>query len=101
MPLTTTQTISFHDIVPGGEVRFVVIDGKQYLSVRDVIMCICRVNNDNAGKISRRVSPQHKQELKPFLAAHQFSGRGQSVQPVLTFEGSVKLLMWQIGRAHV
>ena len=35
------QRIPFDDIVPGAEVRVAVIDGVQYLSIRDVIMCVC------------------------------------------------------------
>ena len=96
--LATMQTIPFDDIVPGGEVRFTVIDGKQYLSVRDVIMCVCGVGNDDAGKIWRRLSPQRKDEIQTTAwLKFQFGGRGHSSQHVITFPGAVKLVMFLPG----
>ena len=98
LPLATMQTIPFDDIVLGGEVRFAVIDGKQYLSVRDVIMCVCGVGNDEAGKIWRRLSPQRKDEIQTTAwLKFQFPGRGHSSQPVITFPGAVKLVMFLPG----
>ena len=97
LPLATMQTIPFDDIVLGGEVRFAVIDGKQYLSVRDVIMCVCGVDNNDAGHIWRRMSPQQKNEVQTIWLKFQFPGRGQSPQPVITFPGAVKLVMFLPG----
>ena len=89
------QTIPFDDIVPGGEVRFTVIDGKQYLSVRDVIMCLCDKDNIRAAETWRNLSNDHKSELD--VKDFQFGGRGHSFQPVITFPGAVKLAMFLPG----
>ena len=37
----TLSTISFDDVTLGASVRFTTIEAKQYLSVRDLIMCLC------------------------------------------------------------
>ena len=37
-------SIPFEEIVPGATVRVAVIDGVQYLSIRDIIMCVCGKN---------------------------------------------------------
>lgn len=96
--LAAMQTIPFDDIAPGAEVRFAVIDGKQYLSVRDVIMCICGVDANEAGRIWRRLSPQRKDEIQTTAwLKFQFGGCGHSSQPGITFPGAVKLVMFLPG----
>ena len=86
--------MSLDEIVHGATVRFTVIDGIQYLSIRDMIIHMCGVNVDYAGQIWRRMSDDHKSELQPFCKFFQFPGRGQSEQPVITFPGAIKLSMF-------
>ena len=42
-------TIPFDEIAPGATIRFAVIDGVQYLSIRDFIMHACETSVDYAG----------------------------------------------------
>jgi hypothetical protein len=89
--------IPFDDIVLGASVRFTVIDGVQYLSVRDIIMHLCDKNNNDAGEVWRNLSPQVKDEFQEIIRKYQFSGRGQKIQPVITFPGALKLAMFLPG----
>ena len=89
----TLSTISFDDVTLGASVRFTTIEAKQYLSVRDLIMCLCEMDNNDAGHTWRRLSAELKQGINEFLATFQFPGRGQSSQPVITFPGAMKLAM--------
>ena len=41
MTRPAAATIPLDEIVPGATVRVVVMDGVQYLSIRDLIMCVC------------------------------------------------------------
>ena len=45
-PMDTEALIPFDEIVPGAKVRVAVINGKQYLSVRDLIMHLCNKDNN-------------------------------------------------------
>ena len=49
-------TIPLDEIAPGATIRFTVIDGVQYLSIRDFIMHMCNTSNDYAGnsKVPKR-----------------------------------------------
>ena len=87
----TLSTISFDDVTLGASVRFTTIEAKQYLSVRDLIMCLCEMDNNDAGHTWRRLSAELKQGINEFLATFQFPGRGQSSQPVITFPGTIPL----------
>jgi hypothetical protein len=84
-------TLPFDEIVPGAIVRFCVIDGVQYLSIRDMIMCVCGKDNKDASKIWDRLTETQKEEV--------FHGQGQSEQPVITFVGALKLIMFLPGEA--
>ena len=42
-------TIPLDEIAPGATIRYTVIDGVQYLSIRDFIMHACGTSNDYAG----------------------------------------------------
>ena len=54
------QSIPFDDIVLGAIVRFTEIDSKQYLSVRDLIMCLCGKNSNDANKTWSRLPQERK-----------------------------------------
>ena len=82
---------------PGG-VRLAVIQGKTYMSIRDIIMVVCRKHSNMAGETWRNISEEHKAEVADCLHYHQFPGQGQREQPVITLEGAVKLIMWLPGK---
>jgi len=89
--------IPFDEIVSGATVRFCVIDGVQYLSIHDLIKCVCGKNNKRAYETWDNISQTLKDELSDFLGCFQFPGRGQSNQPVVTFTGALKLIMFLPG----
>ena len=91
------KSIPFDDIVAGATVRFAEIDGVQYLSIRDIIMHLCDKNVNDAGAVWRNLADQKKNELQQFLLNFKFPGRGQQEQPVITFPGAIKLLMFLPG----
>ena len=91
------KSIPFDDIVAGATVRFAEIDGVQYLSIRDIIMHLCDKNLNDAGAVWRNLADQKKNELQQFLLNFKVPGRGQQEQPVITFPGAIKLLMFLPG----
>lgn len=90
--------IPFDEIVPGATVRFCVKDGVQYLSIRDMIMCVCGKDQHDAAQIWRRMSEHNKDQLCHSLSSHKFPGQGQSEQPVITFRAAIKLVMMLPGK---
>ena len=97
--LQVEQKIPFNEIVPGAEVRVAVINGVQYLSIRDVIMCVCGKDGNTAGAVWRNLSQDKKDEVQPYVLNFQFSGPGQSSTPVITFPGALKMIMFLPGDA--
>ena len=91
------EIIKLDEIVPGATVRFTVIDGVQYLSIRDLIMHLCDKDQHDAAQIWRRMSPDKISELGTFCSNYKFPGRGQQDQPVITFPGAVQLSMFLPG----
>jgi len=85
------------EIVPGATVRFTIIEGKQYMSIRDVIMHVCGRDKNQTAEIWRRMSDENKAELSPYCKSYQFPGRGQSEQPVITFPAAIQLTMFLPG----
>ncbi len=88
--------MAFDEIIAGATVQFTVIDGMQYLSVRDLFMMLCGQNNDRAGYTWRMMSDSIKNEFGDFIRAFKFQGRGQQDQPVIQLQGGLKLLMWGV-----
>ena len=95
--LAMSAVMSLDEIVPGATVRFTVIDGKQYMSVRDVIMHVCGKDKNQTAEIWRRMSDENKAALSTYCNTYQFPGRGQSEQPVITFPGAILLNMFLPG----
>ena len=87
------DVVSFNDIVPGATVRVVKLDSVPYLSIRDVIMCVCNKNHNDSGEVWRKLPEDSKNEVQYFILNYKFPGRGQQEQPVITFQGALKLLM--------
>ena len=96
-----TTIIPFHELVPGSEgVRFTTVEGTPYMSVRDIIMVVCKKDSKRASETWINLSETYKNELSEFLGNFgnfQFPGRGQSPQPVITLPGALKLVMWLPG----
>ena len=92
------SSIPFDDIVPGATVRLAVINGTQYLSVRDIIMHVCGKNVNDSADVWRNITDERKKELKQYLLIFKFPGRGQQDQPVITFPGALKLIMFLPGK---
>ena len=82
-------TLPLDELKAGATVRFTVIDGVQYLSIRDLIMVVCGKNQNDSGEVWRKLSDDKKTEVDSFLASYQFPGRGNSSQPVIT-----ELFIW-------
>ena len=97
--LNNVDVIPFDEIMPNASVRWVLIDGVQYLSVRDMIACVCVKTANYSGEIWRNIGNETKEELNLFLAFYKFPGQGQSSQPVITFPGALKLIMFLPGEA--
>jgi hypothetical protein len=94
----TTTIIPFEEIISGATVRFTVIGGVQFLSIRDLIMVMCdKTNKDASQTWIRDITNEQKAEISSFCRNFQFPGRGQSEQPVIQFQGAMKLLMWLPG----
>ena len=98
MPLSAS-VIPFDEIVPGSTVRVATIDGVQYLSIRDIIMCVCGKDMKRASETWERLTPERKQEVSAFCGNLKFPGPGQTEQPVITFVGALKLIMFLPGDA--
>jgi hypothetical protein len=91
--------IPLDEIIPGATVRVTVIDGVQFLSIRDFIMSMCAKDNKTASKIWERISDERKEDLATFCLNFKFPGQGQSEQPVITFPGAIKLSMFLPGES--
>jgi hypothetical protein len=90
--------VPFGDILEGAKVRYTTIDGKPYLSVRDIIMVVCGKDNNCACRTWRRdVTEEQHKELEDYVQTFQFPGAGQKVQDVIEFQGAIKLTMWLPG----
>jgi hypothetical protein len=89
--------LKFDELVPGASVRFTVMNGVQYLCIKDLIMVVCEKDSNDAGQIWRRLPDDKKIEVQSYCLNFKFPGRGQSEQPVITFPGAIKIMMWLPG----
>lgn len=88
------ETIPFDEIVAGASARLAVIDNLQYLSIRDLIMHFNGCSSKTANKVWERMSDSRKEEVSTECRVFQFQGQGQTAQPVISFKGALKLVMW-------
>jgi len=95
--MSNHQLMTFDEIIPNASVRVAVVDGIQYLSIRDLIMVMCVKNGNDAGQIWRRIPESNKNELQAICLTFKFKGRGQQEQTIIQFQGALKLLMWLPG----
>jgi hypothetical protein len=91
------DTIKLDEIAPGATIRFTVIDGVQYLSIRDFIKHMCDMHGNHAAEIWRRLNEDKRNELNSCCVLFKFPGRGQQDQTVITFPGAIKLAMFLPG----
>ena len=91
--------IPFDELVPNASVRYQMIDGQSYMSIRDLIMMYCSTNRKNASKIWNRMTDDVMKEISPFIHYFQFPGPGEKIQDVITLEGGIKLLMQLPGKS--
>lgn len=92
--LMPQETIPFDEIVAGASARLAVIDNLQYLSIRDLIMHFSGCSSKTANKVWERMSDSRKEEVSTECRVFQFQGQGQTAQPVISFKGALKLVMW-------
>jgi len=63
-------------------------------------MHVCgKKSMNDAGEVWRNLSDSRKSEVQDSVLNFQFPGRGQSEQPVITFPGALKLIMFLPGEA--
>ena len=67
------------------------------MSLCDIIMVVCKKDNNMVGEVWRNTSDKQKEELQDSILNFQFPSQGQRVQPVITLEGALKLIMWLPG----
>jgi len=89
--------IEFNELVPNTTVRFTVLDGVQYLSIRDLIVVVCEQNEKRACETWKLLSEERKSEVSEKIRKFKFTGKYQHTQPVITFPGAVMLMMWLSG----
>jgi hypothetical protein len=94
MPEQVQALIPVDEIVPGASVRMCVLDDVQHLSIRDTIMYFGGKKATSASKTWERLLESRKQEVATECRNFQFPGKGQVEQPVITFKGALKLIMW-------
>lgn len=87
------ELLSFEELGSDLSVRLIKIENINYLSVRDIIMIICKKSSHEAAEVWRRLNPDLQNGLQPYLKTHQFAGRGQSPTPVITLDGALQLIM--------
>lgn len=91
------NTIQFDELTPGATVRFTLIDGVKYLSIRDIIMVVCQKDINQAGEVWRRLNFQSKYDLNDEIKTFKFHGRGQKFQDVVSLRGAIAILSFLPG----
>ena len=87
------QLIPFAELTGGTEtVRFTVIKEKTYMSIRDIIMLVCKKDAHTASNTWVNIEETKKEEVAQNLCHFKFPGQGQKMQPVITLKGALKLI---------
>ena len=67
--------VPFGELLDGATVRATTINGKNYMSIRDLIMVVCEKTSKRASETWKRdINDDKKQELSEFLNTFQFRG---------------------------
>jgi len=70
-----SSVIPFGELLDGATVRATTIRGKNYISVRDLIMVVCEKNANRSCEIWRRdIGEDKKQEIRTFMETYRFEG---------------------------
>ena len=73
--MPSVAVVPFGDILEGAKVRYTTINGRTYLSVRDIIMVVSGKDNNTACKTWRRdIKENEHKELDDYIKTFQFSG---------------------------
>jgi hypothetical protein len=73
--MASVAVVPFGDILEGAKVRYTTIDGRPYLSVRDIIMVVSGKDREVACQTwSRDISEEQRNELNIFVKRFKFSG---------------------------
>jgi hypothetical protein len=72
--------IAFEEIDPEAFARCAVIDGVQYLCIRDLIMVVCKTKSNEASQIWQRISAGNKTQTNMYHSNFKFKGKGQHIQ---------------------
>ena len=89
--------MNFDKLTSGATVRYAVIDGVKYLSIRDLIMVICEKDMNMAAEYWRRMNFQTKYDIEKEIKSYKFPGRGQQDQPVVSIEAAAMILSFLPG----
>jgi hypothetical protein len=88
------DSIPFDNIKDGAIVRCAVIDGVQYLSICDLIMVMCEKDRNQAEQVWKQIKFKSKGELHSlnYHFPNRFPGCRRCEEPVIQFQGAMKLL---------
>ena len=89
--------IPMDDIQVGASAKVCMLNGVEYMSIRDLIMSQCEKTNKRASETWATFSPEAKRELSGFCGKFQFPGRGQREEDVINFQGAMRLIMMLTG----
>lgn len=93
------ESIPFDEISAGSNAKLTIIDSVQYLSIQDIIMHIGNQTAKYASSTWGRLPADLKKEIETEVRYFQFPGQGKKLEPVITFKGALKLIMW-VGGKH-
>lgn len=85
------QCISLKSATSVEIVRCTTINDELYLSIRDLVMHVCKKNGNTASNTWKRLP--NRSEFKNSIQMYQFAGQGQWKQPVISIEGAIRLIM--------
>jgi hypothetical protein len=79
-------------------VRLTIINGIQYLCIRDLIMAACLMNQTEANKLWTKLSDHKKNEIQPYILYFKFPPNEELAERsdqhlVITFIGAMKLFI--------
>ena len=75
-----SSVIPFGELLDGATVRATTINGKNYLSVRDLIIAVCEKTPKRASETwIKTIGENRKEELLMFMETFQFKGNFVSI----------------------
>ena len=92
----SNPSISFDQIIPGAQVRYVIINSQPYFSIRDSIMVTSRKDPQQA--IDTWSNFKCKAELSEYIERYQFPGPGNRKVDVINLCGLLQMVMMLPGK---